>query len=170
MKPMSGSDRRNDARLVLLCGLSCSGKTTLARQIKAVTGAVVFSRDEWMIELQIDLWHEEFRVRLEQTMWGLAIDLLERGVSVVLDYGYWARTERDEKRLTARQLGVNVELHSLDVPIEELVRWVNERNGSGGWKNTAPITREHLLRWSEIIEPPDPAELALFDERIPLDH
>ena len=166
---MSGSDRRNDARLVLLCGLPCSGKTTLARQIEAVTGAVVFSPDEWMIGLQVDLWDEEFRGRLEQTMWGLAIDLLERGVSVVLDYGYWARTERDEKRLAARQLGVNVELHYLDIPIEELVRRVNERNGSGGWKNTAPITRKHLLRWSEIIEPPDPAELALFDERIPLD-
>jgi predicted kinase len=166
MTSMSAENPRRRPVLVLLCGLPCSGKTTLARQIEATTGAVVFSPDDWMVELQVDLWDEPFRGRLEQAMWGLALEMLARGLSVVLDYGYWSRAERDEKRLAARQLGVDVELHYLDVPIEELLRRVEKRNGSGIWRNAAPITRGHLERWSEMLERPESTELALFDNPI----
>lgn len=151
------------ARLVLLCGLPGSGKTTLAGQIEAATGSLVLSPDAWMIQLEVDLWDDEFRGRLERLLWRLAQQLLVRGVSVVLDYGYWARSERDEMRVRARELGVKVELRYLEASLDELAQRLEVRNKTSEWGATAPITRAHLEQWMSTLEVPDAAELALFD-------
>ena len=58
-------------------------------------------------------------------VWALSQELLAKGQSVILEWGHWARVERDEKRLGARALGVGVELHYLDVPLEELIARAN---------------------------------------------
>lgn len=63
-------------------------------------------KDEWVIQLGADLWDDEFRVRLEHQLWVLSQELLAQGQSVILEWGHWARIERDEKRLGARALGV----------------------------------------------------------------
>ena len=156
------------SRLVLMCGLPCSGKTTLARRIEAITGSLVLSPDSWMVQLEVDLWDEPFRGRLERAMWGLTQELLVRGVSVILDSGYWSRSERDEMRLRSRELGVDVELRYLDETMDKLARRVEARNGTSEWKGTSPITRAHLEHWMSSWEPPDTAELDLFDEPLEL--
>jgi len=121
-----------------------------------------------MVRLEVDLWDEPFRGRLERAMWSLAQELLVRGVSVILDYGYWSRTERDEMRLRSRELGVEVELRYLDETLEELALRVEARNGTSEWKGTSPITRAHLEHWMTLLEPPDLIELGLFDEPLEL--
>ena len=77
----------------------------------------------------------------------------------------WARVERDEKRLGARALGVGVELHYLDAPLEELIARAERRNASGEW-TASPMTRAHFERWATIFQPPDEEEILLFDEPI----
>jgi len=157
------SERRRTARLVLICGLPGAGKTTLARRREVEIPATRLSPDEWMIALGVGLWDDEFRGRLEVQMWTFARDLLAKGQSVVLDYGYWTRSERDEKRLLARSVGVKVELHYLEASIEELEQRLEKRNLSVEWRDS-PITREHLQTWSMTFEPPGPEELLLFDQ------
>jgi predicted kinase len=115
-----------------------------------------------MVALGVGLWDDEFRGRLEAQIWRLAQELLAKGQSVVLDYGYWTRSERDEKRLFARSLGVKVELHYLDASIDVLEQRLEKRNLSAEWREL-PITREHLETWSMTFEPPGPEELPLFD-------
>jgi predicted kinase len=112
-----------------------------------------------------DLWDDEFRVRLEHQLWVLSQDLLARGQSVILEWGHWARVERDEKRLGARALGVEVELHYLHAPLEELIERAERRNASGEW-TAAPITRAHFEEWARIFQPPDEDENLLFDKPI----
>jgi len=151
------------ARLILICGLPGSGKTTLARQLAPELAAVRLSPDEWKHDLGIDYYDEPGRVRLEQRLWRLAEELLALGQSVILENGFWARGERDELRLAARTLGVAVELHYLEAPVDELWRRLEIRNEEAR-PGTAPIGRDDLERWAEQFEAPDPAELALFDE------
>ena len=83
-------------------------------------------------------------------------------MSVVLDFGLWARIERDEMRSAARDLGVGVELHYLDVPADELWRRIEARNSEPPWA-IYPIRRADFDGWLRVFEAPDAAELALFD-------
>jgi predicted kinase len=150
-------------RLVLICGLPASGKTTLARRLAPKIPAIRLDKDEWTRQLGADEWDEEFRVRLETQLWALSRQLLAQDQSVVLEWGHWARAERDEKRLGARALGVGVELHYLPVPLEELIERAEQRTLSGAW-TAAPMTRLHFETWATIFQAPDEEEIRLFDE------
>jgi predicted kinase len=92
----------------------------------------------------------------------LAQEILRLGLSVVLDFGLWARVERDEMRSVARGLGVGVELHFLDVATDELWRRIEARNAEPPWDGY-PIGRPDLDAWLGSFQAPDAAELALFD-------
>ena len=88
---------KSSTRLVLICGLPASGKSTLARQLAPKIPAIRLDKDGWVTQLGVDVWDEEFRVRLEHQLWVLSQDLLAQGQSVILEWGHWARVERDEK-------------------------------------------------------------------------
>lgn len=146
-------------RLVLLCGLPASGKTTLARELAEAYSAVRLNADEWKLALGIDPFDDDLRVRLETQLLTLTQRLLTLGTSVILEWGFWARSERDDLRQMARSLGAAVELRFLDVPYDELVRRVVERTAKGG----IPITASHMERYRGMLQPPTDDELRLFD-------
>lgn len=106
--------------------------------------------------------------KVEQHLWSLAQETLLVGLSVVIDFGLWARYERDEMRSVARNLGVGVELHYLHAPTNELWMRVAERNLRPPW-DSAPITRDQMAEFEAFFEPPDEAELSLFDKWPPSD-
>jgi len=145
----------SQARLILTCGLPGAGKTTLARQLAANRGAVRLTKDEWLTALGSSPWDTPTREKVEQELWRLAQEILRLGLSVVLDFGLWTRSERDEMRSAARGIGVAVELRFLDISADELWRRIEARNSRPPWDNY-PIRRTDL-------EAPDAAELALFD-------
>jgi predicted kinase len=153
---------KSSTRLVLICGLPASGKSALARQLAAEVPAIRLDKDTWVTQLGGDVWDDEFRVRLERQLWVLTRQLLARGQSVILEWGHWARVERDEKRLGARALGVGVELHYLDAPLQDLIGRAERRSASGEW-TAAPMTRAHFETWATIFQPPDEEEMQLFD-------
>ena len=153
------SGPKKQTRLVLLCGLPASGKTTLALELADAYDAVRLNPDEWEVALGVDPFDEAFQARLEAAFWELTQRLLVLGTSVVLEWGFWARSERDEKREVARALGVAVELRFLDVPYEDLVKRVADRHGAGG----IAITERHMERYRAIFEPPTDEELRLYD-------
>jgi predicted kinase len=151
-----------EARLILTCGLPGAGKTTLAVRLAAERRALRLTKDEWQWALGSTPWDRSMGERIESQLWGVAQDLLRLEVSVVLDFGLWARSERDELRAAARALGVGVELHFLDVPADELWHRIESRNAAPPWDGH-PIGRDDLEVWLRTFQPPDASELALFD-------
>jgi predicted kinase len=152
----------DEARLILTCGLPGSGKTTLAIGLATRRGGVRLTKDGWQRALGSTPWDRDFGEKLERQLWHVAEDALGLGVSVVLDFGLWARAERAVFRPAARRMGVGVELHYLNVPVDEFWRRIEARNSAPSW-DEVPITRTHLDEWRFNFEAPDAGELALFD-------
>lgn len=152
----------SEARLLLTCGLPGAGKTEFAKQLAADREAVRLTKDDWLWALGSTPWDAPTREKVERELWSLAQEILRLGLSVVLDFGLWSRDERDELRSVARDLGIGVELHYLDAPVEELWLRIEERNSEPPWESY-PILRAHFDEWLRAFEAPDAAELALFD-------
>jgi predicted kinase len=160
-----GGAREDDATaplragcLIVICGLPGSGKTSTSLELAAERGGVRLSPDEWMAALEINMWDEDARERVEALQWAPAQELLQVGAVAIIEWGTWARAERDSLRERARQLGARVELRYLDVPIDELWRRIQERG-----LEEPPIQRSDLEQWAGQFEQPDTVELALFD-------
>jgi predicted kinase len=146
-------------RLIVVCGLPGSGKTTHAKMLEARLRAIRFSPDEWLDALSINRHREETRGNIEALQWDFTQRLLALGITVIVEWGTWARSERDTLRHGARSLGAAVELHYLSAPIEVLFERL-QRRGS----ENPPVERDALLRWSEMFQRPTSEEMALFDQ------
>jgi predicted kinase len=149
--------------LILLCGLPGSGKTTLAHVLERERNAVRLCPDEWIMDLlenPKDIPEmDRLRHPVEQLQWRLAQDLLRRGLTVILENGFWPRWERDRYRDRARELGADVELHFLNVPLETRWHRIEARNANA---KTDPsviiIPYDDLASWDEKFDSPTEEE------------
>src|SRR5438105_13336070 len=102
-----------------MVGLPCSGKTTLARQLETKYSALRLTTDEWHIRLfGHDYWdnmtesdearHDFRHDSVESIMWDVAARILVFGIDVILDFGCWVRSQRDEMRFRVEKLGANL--------------------------------------------------------------
>jgi predicted kinase len=151
-------------RLIIVCGLPGSGKTTLAKALEGRLRAVRFSPDEWMDALSLNIYDEEKRGKIEALQWKFAGELLALGLAVIIEWGTWGRSERDALRLGARALGAAVELHYLSAPVDVLFERIQRR----GLENPS-IERDALSRWFYTFQEPTPEEMALFDKPLVAD-
>ncbi|KIL37988.1 hypothetical protein SD70_29555 [Gordoniibacillus kamchatkensis] len=146
-----------------MVGLPCSGKTTLARQLETQYSALRLTPDEWHTRLfGQDLEENEHEARhdaVEALMWDVAARVLVLGVDVILDFGFWVRSQRDDFRARAADLGVDFRIHFADVPEEELLARLQARNAQLP-QGAFFIPEARLKEWMGIFEPPSPEELS----------
>ena len=145
--------------LFIMVGLPGSGKTTLAKALERQHHALRLTKDDWMMPLFG--WGDsgDKREIVEALLWSMGARALSLGVNVVLDYGLWARSEREDYRARAEALGARVDFRFLDVPHEELRRRVEARNGQLGLGDV-PITAAELEEMLPRFQRPTEEELA----------
>ena len=152
------------ATLFLLCGLPGAGKTTLARQLEQSHLLLRLSPDDWIARMLCDAADEaelqRLREPVESLQWDVAARSLALGLSVVLDWGFWSRQEREDYRARAEKLGARVELRFLEVARDELWQRLERRNQALP-PGTFAVSREQLEAWWALFEPPTADE---FDE------
>jgi predicted kinase len=146
------------AKLILICGLPGTGKTSLAKQLEQQHKAVRFSADDWMDALAVSPYDEVMRDRVERLQWRLGRRLLSLGLTVIIEWGTWGRAERDALRVEARSLGASVDLYYLSAPLETLFARIQQRGAED-----PPIERSALARWAKQFEAPTAEEMALFN-------
>jgi predicted kinase len=135
---------------------------------------VRFSIDEWMNTLywmdcpaKNDLpWALDRVGRCEKQIAAVAEQLARVGTDAVLDLGFTQREQRDEWLQRARNAGLDIELHVLDVSKD--VRWqrVCERNKGASATYSFDVTREMFDFMEGRWELPDGEELATYDQPI----
>jgi predicted kinase len=145
-----------------MVGLPFSGKTTLARKLEQGHSALRLNIDEWHVLLfgqdATEPEHDARHSLIEAMLWKIASRALELGTNVILDFGFWAREEREDYRLRAKQLGASSEVHFLDVSEEELFRRLEARNSQLS-QESFYISVEMMKPWIEFFERPTPDEL-----------
>ena len=153
------------ATLHLMVGLPCSGKTTLARTLEKQCAALRLTPDEWQVRLfgqdATDPLHDVRHSLIETLQWEIAERALALGTDVILDFGFWAREEREDFRARAKQLGASSEVHFLDVASDELLRRLARRNTQPGLAFHIP--EEMMKSWITIFQKPDDDELRRRD-------
>src|ERR1051326_4554173 len=122
-----------------MVGLPGSGKTTLARHLEATYHALRLTPDEWHIrffghDFGEDMAESDQRrhalrhAAVESVMWDVASRVLVLGVDVILDFGCWARSERDDLRSKAGEIGADFKIHFTDASEKELFERLKLRN------------------------------------------
>ncbi len=150
------------ATLHLIVGLPCSGKTTLARKLEIERSALRLTPDEWQIRLfgqdAEEPEHDARHGLIEAMLWEIASRALVLGTDAILDFGFWAREEREDFRLRAKRLGAASEVHYLEVPEDELLRRLAARNPEPS-ERSFHISEEKMKPWIAFFQRPTPDEL-----------
>jgi predicted kinase len=145
--------------LFLIVGLPGAGKTVRARELAAEHEALLMTPDAWMISLFGQSQPDGKRDALEGRLIALAIDALRLRVSVVLDFGLWARDERSALRWIAASVGAACEV--IYLPVDREVQLSRVR---GRWERTPeetfPMTEADLDAWRTRFDVPDADELS----------
>ena len=151
--------------LYLMVGLPCSGKTTRAKQLENEVSALRLTPDEWHVSLfghdtyeKYDPDHDRRHGLIESMLWRVAARVLSLETNVILDFGFWAKEERDDFRSRARELGARSEVIFMDIDEEELMKRVRTRNEN--LTNEIHYIPEDMMKsWIGFFQKPDKDEL-----------
>ena len=83
----------------IIIGFIGSGKTTFARKLEKETGAIRFTKDEWMVRVfgntpPKDRFNE-YDNKMTTLATDMALECLKAGISVIIDEGFWVKEHRD---------------------------------------------------------------------------
>jgi predicted kinase len=154
------------ATLHLMVGLPCAGKTTFAQKLEHEQSALRLTVDEWHIRLfgqdAEEPEHDARHTLIEMMLWQVASRALELGTNVILDFGFWAREEREDYRSRAKALGASSEVHFLDAQPDELMRRLRIRNSQSS-PTSFYIPEDMMTPWIGFFQRPTPDELERRD-------
>ena len=152
------------ARVILICGKICSGKTTYAEMLKKKEKAVILSSDELMLSLFDPLLgdrHDELARRANAYLLNLAVRLVKADVNVILDWGFWTKAGRKETESFFSQQGIETEWHYVRVPDEAWRRNIEKRNREvkAGQTQAYFVDKGLLKKLQARFEEPEGAEI-----------
>ena len=158
------------ALLVITCGLSGSGKSTVAREIGTAIGGEVIVSDvvrkrlaglnpaqRALDEYRAGLYSAEMSARTYETIFKLARELLMYGKSVVLDAAFLRRSDRKTALRLARETGAQFACVLTEADENEVRRRLGARLAGGRDASDARWEiyvgqKRHFQRPSEVPE------------------
>ena len=109
------------AKVILICGKICSGKSTYAEQMRVQNHAALLSVDEITLALfgqHCGDKHDDYVERTQNYLFDKSLELIEAGINVVLDWGFWMKEERDYAREFYNGRNIECEFHYIDISDE----------------------------------------------------
>ena len=155
------------AKVVMTCGRICTGKSTYAEKLRKELPAVVLSIDEITLALfrqEAGDMHDTYVERAKEYLYDKSVQIIETGINVVLDWGFWTKKERDYAREFYRSRGIKNELHYIAVSDEEWQRRLDKRNSevTAGECSAYFVDEGLAAKFASIFEPPAEGEVDVF--------
>ncbi len=146
----------------LLCGLPGSGKTTYAKELEK-EGAIRLTLDEEVFKRfgrEYDN-HDEKQKHTKEALTESMKEYISEGKSVVLDFGFWTKADRDDYKALIEKIGGQWQLLYFKANLEVLKQRLFERNSSNPTENH--IIDKNLLQKfiDQFEEPVDEGELVV---------
>ena len=158
------------AKVYILCGKICSGKSTYSQQLRKDKKAVILSVDDITLTLlgqnggdTLDVYVE----KLEQYFFQKSVEIVETGINVILDWGFWTKRERDFAKEFYGSRGIEYEFHYISISDEEWHRRLDKRNKDVlEKKSDAYFVDEGLAeKFKSIFEIPGKEEIDVWVEQ-----
>lgn len=151
-------------KVMMMCGKICSGKSTHAEKLRKAHKAVVLSVDEITLALfgqDAGEKLDEYVARTEAYLYRKTLEILDSGIDVILDWGFWTKEERDYARSFFGSRNIVNEFHYIDVDDAEWNRRIEKRNRDvlAHRSNTYYIDEGLAAKFNSIFERPDPSEI-----------
>ena len=121
------------AKVILICGKICSGKSTYAEQLRVQNNAVLLSTDEITLALfgqHCGDKHDDYVERTQNYLFNKSLELLEVGINVILDWGFWLKEERDFAREFYKSRNIECEFHYINISDETWHARLKKRNNA----------------------------------------
>ncbi len=152
------------AQVILLCGKIAGGKTTFAKHMqKDNARLVVLSVDDCMRNCMDQCMGRAAHVRMEEGIlryfYELSIQLIQKGISVLIDHGYWEYAQRQAARDFYKQCGIEVQFHYFIVTEEEQSQRLRKRNQKVPTRLFDSIGFEKCRDLNRYFEAPDETEI-----------
>lgn len=154
-------------KVFLTCGKICSGKSTYANKLQITNKAILLSVDEITLALfgrDAGENHDTYVERTEKYLFEKSIEIIETGINVVLDWGFWTKTERDFAKEFYRSQGIDYEFHYIDISDETWQRNLEKRNAEilSGKTSAYYVDEELAKKFGVIFEKPDKSEIDIW--------
>ena len=128
------------AKVYLICGKICSGKTYYSKKLKNKINGVVLSPDEATYDLINNEQGEFYNIFVDRLIKYLdkkVVEIVKAGANVIYERGLWSKYERDTAKNYFKNNGIEYELHYIFVSDEVWYKQIDERNkrcleGKGG--------------------------------------
>lgn len=155
------------AKVILICGKICCGKTTYSEQIREKENAVILSVDEIMLSIfgqHAGEKHDEYANNTQRYLFDKSVEFVNAGVNVILDWGFWTKTNRDKAREFYKARGIDTEMHYIDICDETWEQRLAYRNAKvEAGQTDAYFVDENLAnKFAAIFETPDKEEIDVW--------
>lgn len=152
------------AKVILICGRICCGKTTYAEKLCAENNAILLSIDEITLALfgqHCGDKHDEYVERTEKYLLNKSLELIQMDINVVLDWGFWTKAERGSVKEFYKSRNIECEFHYIDISDETWKNRLNNRNIAvlAEETNAYYVDDNIAAKFASIFEVPNKAEI-----------
>ena len=153
------------AKVYLICGKICSGKTWYASKIRERINAVILSTDEatWdLIDNEQGQFYDLFAKRVNQYLLKKAVEIVKAGANVILDWGFWTCEDRRDISAFLSDQKIGYEWHYINIDDERWKRNIIERNARIEQGNPGPdfyVDEGLLNKLESLFVPPEENEM-----------
>lgn len=158
------------AKVILICGKICSGKSTYAEQMRVQNHAALLSVDEITLALfgqHCGDKHDDYVERTQNYLFDKSLELIETGINVVLDWGFWMKEERDYAREFYNGRNIECEFHYIDISDETWKARLMKRNSAILAEETSAYYVDDNLaaKFGALFEKPSSDEIDVWVEQ-----